>query len=169
MIGDDQVDTELARARRCIDRSDPAIYGDDDAGAHPVRPLDSLRPEPVSVVDPMGHQVGDVRTQGTQGEDQDHGSGDAVDVVIPVDDDALAGGNSRQQAIGRSLHLGEGERRVQLVETGMEERTRCGDAVNPAAGENASGRRQQAELLLQVADDGGIVFAQNPGRTRQLF
>ena len=89
MVGDDQVDAELARAPRGVGAADAAVHRDDQRDAVGVQPLDRRRLQAVAVLQPLGDEVHDVGAEQLERAAQDHRGGDAVDVVVAVDGDPL--------------------------------------------------------------------------------
>ena len=90
MIGDDQVDAELARAQRRLGAADAAVDRDDQRHAFGVQPIDRRRLQAVAVAQPFGDEVDDVAAEQLERAPQDDGGRDAVDVVVAVDGDPLA-------------------------------------------------------------------------------
>ena len=91
--------TPSSAARRAASAAaDAAVDRDDHLRAVGVQPLDRRRLQAVAVAQPLGDEMGDVAAEQLEGPAQDHGRGDAVDVVVAVDDDALAGRRRRAAA-----------------------------------------------------------------------
>ena len=89
VVGDDQIDAELARAARRLGAADAAVDRDDQRDAVGVQPLDRRRLQPVAVAQPLGDEVDDVGAEQLERAPQDDGRRDAVDVVVAVDGDPL--------------------------------------------------------------------------------
>ena len=94
MIGDDQIDAELARAPRRLGAADAAIHRHDQRDAVGVQPLDRRRLQAVAVLQPLRDEVDDVGAEQLERAAQDHGRRDAVDVVVAVDRDPLPAARS---------------------------------------------------------------------------
>ena len=90
VVGDDQVDAELARAPRRLGAADAAVDRHDQRHAVGVQPLDRRRLQAVAVPQPLRDEVDDVAAEHLERAAQDDRRGDAVDVVVAVDGDPLA-------------------------------------------------------------------------------
>ena len=101
VIGDDQVDAELARAARRLGAADAAVDRDDQRHAVGVQPIDRRRLQAVAVAQPLGDEVHDVAAEHLERAAQDDGRGDAVDVVVAVDGDPLAARERLLEAVDR--------------------------------------------------------------------
>ena len=101
VVGDDQVDAELARAPRGLDAADAAVDRDDQRHAVGVQPIDRRRLQAVAVAQPLGDEVHDVAAEHLERAAEDHGRGDAVDVVVAVNRDALAAGDGLLEPLDR--------------------------------------------------------------------
>ena len=86
---------ELARAPRGFGAADAAVDRDDQLHAFGVQAIERGRLQAVAVAQPLGDEVDDVAAEQLQRAPQDHGGGDAVDVVVAVHGDALAAARSR--------------------------------------------------------------------------
>ena len=89
MVGDDQIDAELARAPRRVGAADAAVDRDDQRDAVGVQPIDRRRLQAVAVLQPLGDEVDDVGAEQFERAAQDDRRRDAVDVVVAVDGDPL--------------------------------------------------------------------------------
>ena len=64
VVGDDQIDAELARPRRRLAGANAAVDRDDRRAAPVgVQPLDRRRLQAVAVLEPVGHEVRDVAAE----------------------------------------------------------------------------------------------------------
>ena len=116
MVGDDQIDAELARPARRIGAADPAVHRHDERDAVRVQPFDRRRLQPVAVADALRNEVHDVGAEQLERPAQNHRGRDAVDVVVAVDRDPLLARDGGHDAIDRDAHVGEPHRIVELVE-----------------------------------------------------
>jgi hypothetical protein len=130
VVGDDQIDAELARGIAAAFRANAAIHRDDD------------RAPPA-----CSRSIGPAASRSRRGGDparsarlprraleraaQDHGGRDAVDVVVAVNGDALAARDGAEQAIDRRPHVAEQKRIVQLVECGLRKRLAASGSPRP--------------------------------------
>jgi len=77
----------------------------------------------VAVAHPLRDEVAHVGAQQLERAAQNHGGGDAVDVVIAVDGDSFPARDRREHAIHGRRHIGQRERIVQMSSDGW--RNRC--------------------------------------------
>ena len=94
VIGDDQINAELSCDLGFFDRRDAAVDADDDVGALGRERFDGLGVEAVALfesVGDVGPDVGVRAADGHEGVVEDRRGGDAVDVVVAIDHDLLAG------------------------------------------------------------------------------
>ena len=109
--------TPSSRARRAASAAaDAAVDRDDQLHALGVQPFDRRRLQAVAVAQPLGNEVDDVAAEHLERAPQDHGGGDAVDVVVAVDRDPLAPRERPLEPLDRRVHAGEPERIVQVIE-----------------------------------------------------
>ncbi len=116
VVGDDEVEAELGGPARRVGRADPAVHRHQHLRPLGVQAIDGRRLQPVAVAQPFGNEVGDVAAEQFQRAPQDHRRGDAVDVVVAVDDDTFPAGHGGEQAIHRRRQIGEAPRVVQVIE-----------------------------------------------------
>src|SRR2546425_12289499 len=90
VVGDDEIDAELARERGLPHGGDAAVDGPDDA--RPVRGelAERLAVETVPLLVAVRDVRADDRAELAERTDDDRRAGDAVDVAVPLDDAALA-------------------------------------------------------------------------------
>ena len=100
VIRHDQIDAALARDLRRLDRGDAAVDGDDQLGAVVAELRDRLGVEAVAFVDAVGDVEVGVAAEDADGVPEDGGGGDAVDVVVAVDDDLFAVADRPGDALG---------------------------------------------------------------------
>ena len=149
MIGDDEIDAELARAQGRLAGANAAVDRDDELHAFAMQAIDCRRLQAVTVAQPLGDEVHDVATEQLEGATQDDGRGDAVDVVVTVDGDALPAGQGPLDALDRARHVGEQERIVEVIEGRREETRRALGITQPAQAEQPRHGRVQIERLRQ--------------------
>src|SRR5205807_4320295 len=92
VVGDDQLDPQLAGQLRLADCGDPAIHRDDQrGGALQGQSPQRLAVDPVALLDAVRDVIGDVPGAGQlQAGPQQARTADAVDVIIAVNDDPTA-------------------------------------------------------------------------------
>ena len=88
--------------------------------------------------------------------------GGAVDVVVAVDQHALAVGDSAAQALDGGLHAEHAQRVVKVGETGVEKVMGVFGSGDFALGEQRGHQGRQAVLGLQAVDDGLVVGSVAP-------
>lgn len=105
MVCDDEIDAELARQRRLFHGRDAAVDADDDLGAIRSQRPERRRVQAVTLL----VAIGDVRTDhDAELPERAHQNGrtrDAVDVVVPVDDDALASRERTTDPLDRTIQI----------------------------------------------------------------
>ncbi len=121
VVGDDEVDAELAGTARRLGAPDATVHRHDHAHAVGVQPLHRRGLQAVAVPHPFGDEVRDVTSEQFQRATQDDRRGHAVDVVVAVDRDPLPALERGAQPIDRGPHVGEAIRVVQLGELRIEE------------------------------------------------
>ena len=90
VIGDDEIDAELARPPRGVGAANAAVDRHDDVDLLGVQPIDRRRLQAVAVAQPLRDEVDDLAAEHLERAPEDDGRGDAVDVVVAVDRDPLA-------------------------------------------------------------------------------
>ena len=89
MVRDDQIDAELARPLRGLGAANAAVHRNDQLHALRVKAIDRGGLQAIAVAVPVGDEVHDVAAEHLERPAQDNGRGDAVDVVVAVNRDAL--------------------------------------------------------------------------------
>ncbi|MNX45159.1 hypothetical protein D3C86_756630 [compost metagenome] len=117
VIRHDQVDAVgLGRRGRRMGR-DPVVASQDDTGALGGEPLDGGWGDAVTVLEAIGEVGLDVSLEATREVAvEDRRGGHAVAVVIPVDDDLLAGGQGLLEAANGLLHAGREDGMLEVIE-----------------------------------------------------
>ena len=87
---------------------------------------------------------------------QNHGGGDAVDVVIAVDFDRFAPRDGCADAVHRAIHIAQQKGIVQVFEAGIEKVRGGGRIAIAAAPENARGGGRQSEFPRERGDGRGV-------------
>jgi hypothetical protein len=121
MIQNDDIDAAGAKPSDGFNGGGAAIDRQDEGDGMLVEAiLDPFGAESVPLVHAMGKEMGDLPTQTFQELDQEGGGGDAVDVVISVNDEGFSLGSGPKQAIHGDPHVGEQERVRKILEAGIE-------------------------------------------------
>ena len=71
VIGDDQIDVELARPPRRFDAANAAVDRNDELHAVSVQPIERLGLQPVAIVQPVGNEMDDRRRQTARARDEE--------------------------------------------------------------------------------------------------
>ncbi len=116
VIGNDQIDAALLGNLHLIDRGNAAVYGDDDFRAAVDDFREDCGVQAVPFVDAVGDVPVDLAAEDSDGVPEDGGGGDAVDVVIAVNDDFFFGVNRAGDALGRLAQVGDAIGIVQTLE-----------------------------------------------------
>jgi len=142
VIGDDEVDAGLSGGEGGLDGGDAAVDGDDDFGALGGERAEGVGVEAVAFVESVWDVGGDVgvRDEVIEGVEEDGGGGDAVNVVVAVDDDGLALASGVEEACGGAVHVGHGGGVVEVEEGGLEEV--LGDVRGECAGVEDAGEER---------------------------
>ena len=144
VVGDDQIDPELAGHRRLGGAGDPAVDGD-----HELRPLrrqaaERLGVEAVPLLEAVGHIPLRRRPEGLKTAQEDRRGAHAVGVVIAVDHDPRPVAGGGENPLGRGRHPGEQFGIAEILKRAGEERPRRGSVDKPASGEQPGDDRRHA-------------------------
>jgi hypothetical protein len=154
VVGDDQIDAALFRDLRLLDRGDAAVDGDNELRPGVTDLLKRLGIQPVAFVDPVGDVEIDLSAQDGDGVPEDGGGGDAVDVVVAVDDDFLLVPHRLGDAIGGLSQVWDRERVVQAFEAGAEEILALGRLLDAAVEQHLGQQRRGLKPLGQLRHAG---------------
>ena len=162
VVGDDQLDAQLAGQGRLFHAGDAAIHGDDQLGPVGGQAADGLGVQPVAFVDAMGDVVAGLGAEQFQAEPEDGRAADAVDVVVAVDGDRPPGRDRVEDPLGGRGAAGQragiaerGEFRVEEVAHGR----RIGHAP---ADQQLGHHRRDSRGVLQGRDAGRVVGVDPP-------
>ncbi len=133
MIGDDQLQPELASPQRFGDARHTAIDGDDHLRATTGQCLKRVAIQTIAVVDAIGHVVADLGREQLEAQGQKRRAAHSVDVVIAVHDDSPTGGDGRHDAVGRSGYARQILGIAQAAQPGFEKVAGLASIVNAAA------------------------------------
>ena len=164
VVGDDDLEPELARACDLGRRGDRAVDRDEQSRARRRHPLDGLHRQPVSV-GAARYVPARIGPEPAQGAHEDRGGADAVDVVVAVHDDLRALRDVAEDRLAALVHAGERERVVALV--GREEVARGLRGVVPAPREDRGRGRGDAERARELIRRGDGVGRAGPARRRR--
>ena len=145
VVGDDQVDAELAGAPCRLAGANAAVDRDDQPHAIGVQLLDRDRLQPVAVAHALGKKVDDVAAEHFERASQDDRGGDAVDVVVAVDRDLLALRDRALQPRNGDVHARQPKRIVQVIERGIQEPRGHFGVAEPAHAEQPRDRRMHIQ------------------------
>jgi hypothetical protein len=116
MVGDDQVQPQLARAPGGVGGADAAIDRHHHLHVFGGEPVERGRLQPVAVLQPIRNEVHDIGAEQLERAADDHRRRDAVDVVVAVDGDPFAPLDRGEQPIDRRAHVGQPHGIVEMVE-----------------------------------------------------
>ena len=144
VVGDDQIDPEIAGHRRLGGAGDPAVDGD-----HELRPLrrqaaERLGVEAVALLEAVGHIPLRRRPEGLKTAKEDRRGAHAVGVVIAVDHDPRAVAGGGENPLGGGRHPGEQFGIAEILKRAGEERPCRGGVDEPASGEQPGDDRRHA-------------------------
>ncbi len=121
MVGYDDLRPQVASHLHLPAGRDPAVDRNDQPRPAGDDLADGLFVEAVTLLEAVGDVVVDVRISHPQDPPQDGCAGDAVDVVVAVDDDLAALLDRLADQVGGPLGAVEGLGRQQVAELGVEE------------------------------------------------
>ena len=152
VVGDDQLDAQLARQLGLAHRRDAAIDRDDQLGLVLGRQLaQGLGIDPVAFLDAMGDVVLDVGGPGQpQARPQDAGAAHAVDVVVAVNDDLAIIPDRPDDPLGGLDRAGQQLGVVQASQPGLEKRPRSGRVVDAAIEQKLRDQRRDPAPRLRL-------------------
>ena len=166
MVGDDEIDSEFARASGCLGGANSAVDRNDERHALGVQPLDRCRLQPVTVAQTLGNEVNDFAAEQLERPPQDDGRRDAVDVIVAMYGDALLAREGLLDPRHRFRHPHQPERVVQVSEAGVQKAlgffriAQAAHAEQPRhGGMEVEGRGQGGRLAViawQVLPDEGF-------------
>jgi hypothetical protein len=167
MVGDDQVEAQLPGSRRRFAAPDPAVDRHDERHPVGVQAVDCRRLQTVPISQPLRDEVHDVAAEQLQRAPQDHRRGDAVDVVVAVDRDALVLRDRALEPFDRASHVREREGVVEVFDGRVQKAPgTVGIRQPPKAqqprddGVHAERRRQRGGLLVVARE---VIPEQRPG------
>ena len=105
MVRHDEIDAELSRERRLLDGGDAAVDAHDDLGAVLRELPERRRVQAVALLVAVRDVRADDDAELAERAHEDRRAGDAVDVVVPVDDDALASRERTTEPLDRAIEV----------------------------------------------------------------
>jgi hypothetical protein len=141
VVGDDEVDPERTRQRRFADRGDAAVDRDDDARSVRGELAQRLLVEAVALLVAVRDVRTDHDTELPEGAHEDRRTGDAVHVVVPIDDDALASRERTTEPLDRAVQVEH--RRAVALGPRRDEISHLRE-LDPARGEDPRDERRDA-------------------------
>src|SRR5450830_313836 len=117
VIGDYHVDAACGGSGHAINAGDAIVNGHNDVGVlFTDSQLDNLRCQSIPVLEAVGHDVVDCRTQTAQAAQADCTGGGAIAVIVGDDDHFFAGSNGIGQIDRRGIDVQQAGRRNQRPE-----------------------------------------------------
>ena len=105
MVGHDEIDAELARERRLFHRGNATVDADDHLRAVLRELPERRRVQAVALLVAIRYVRTDHEAKLPEGAHQDRRAGDPVDVVVPIDDDALASRERTTEPLDRAIQI----------------------------------------------------------------
>ena len=162
MVGDDDLHAELARERDLLVRGDARVHGYHQARAASVQLLHRLPRQTVALAQTVRDIIFTGCARRAQVIDQRAGRGDAVDIVVSVDHDALAALDRAANDTDRPVHVVHGERVVQTAARTAEKRPCCGCVFDAAGGKDRRRERRTVHFLREATHSAGIRLSDHP-------
>ncbi len=113
VVADDEVEPARARVRGLLDGRDAAVDGDHEARPSLDGDVEACGTEAVAVLEAVRDEEACVDALRREERQQHRRRGRPVDVVVAVDEHALAGADGPHDALGRGVHVAHPERVVQ--------------------------------------------------------
>ena len=149
VIRDHDVDPERSRPRHRLQRRDAAVHGDDQRAASAPRVLDRIRRQTVAVARAVWDPELDPRSEVAQHGVEQVGRGDAVHIVIPVDQDALAVLDRGPDAVHGTVHVQQRRGIVQVVQRRLQEPPRRFHRLDSAIHQRVRRGPRRAQIASQ--------------------
>lgn len=166
VIDDHDLDPALAEPADRIDRGGAVVDRDDQAGAAASHRLERAFREGVAVLDAVRQEdLGRVAEQPQKPPEQ-RAAGDAVDVVIAVDQDRAAGGEGALEGGGGGLELGQTLRLGHAGQARTQERAGLLGVARTAVDEHLGGQRLELQQAAQALARPRVVALQVPAVER---
>ena len=163
VVGDDDVDAEPRGLAHRLDGRRPAVHRDDEIRVVVLHaPVERIHAEPVSVLEPVRQERRRDRAEPAEHLDHERGGGDAVHVVVAVDEDGAALLDVRPDHLDGLLHSGQHEGIRHVGEAGLEEGIDVGVGGEPPGDERAGHGAREPVRLGDVGGDGGIGGSELP-------
>ena len=124
MICDDDVDCEFVRAAHHLRCTDPGVDANHERYTVSRASIHRGGLDAVAFFQPVWNREANGAPRHLEGSLQNDGGGDAVHVVIAVDADFLAVSQGALDTLQRAIHIEQARRRVQRIQTRMQERMR---------------------------------------------
>ena len=162
VVGDDQLQPEVAGMLRLRDRRDPAVDRDHEAHALRRQRRERLGVEAVALFLPARHVPRGLGVERLQAADEDRGGAHAVGIVVAVDRDLPAGLGGSQDPLGGLGHAGEGFGVAEVGERAVEKRLDGGGIGDAPGHEQASDDTRHAGGSLESRHGGVVVRTDVP-------
>ncbi len=121
MIGDHQVQSQLTGHIRCLEGPDPVIDSDNQAITILGSLLQDILLDAISFFQSPGQVKTDRGTQHFQGPPQDYGRGNAIDIIVPIDQYLLSLVPGLKNTFDDTIHILHQVRIMQVLQAGFEE------------------------------------------------
>ena len=168
VVGDDEVEAEAARGFSFSEGAHAGVDGDDEADTVGVSRFKNARLHAVAFAEAMGDvKAGFTAEHFDGGFEQDDGDG-AIDVVVAVEENGLAGGDGALEAIDGGGHAEHEEGIVEVRDFGIEEDVGGGCSGDAAGDEEFGEDLGKARFFCEGLGGGVIDSSEGPALTREL-
>ena len=149
VVGDHHLHAQLARGCDLRIRRDTGVHGDQQARALLIELLHRLAGQAVAFAQAVGDVVFAHRAAAAQVIHHDAGGGDAVHIVVAVNNDMFAPPDRAADHRGRFIHIGQQERIVQAGTVTAQVIRRCLRGIDPARREHCGRQRRIAAFTRE--------------------
>ena len=152
MIGDDQVESQLTGHIRCLKGPDPVIDSDDQTIPILRSLFQCILLNAVSFFQSPGHVKTDRGTQHFQGPLQDYGGGNAVDIIVPINQYLLSQVPGLKNTTDDTIHIFHQVGIMKVFQAGLEKFPRLIRIVKSPLKQQMSYQRGNLQLSGQRLD-----------------
>ncbi len=162
VVGDNDLHAKLPRERDLLVRRDARIHRDHQARAPAVKLLHRLPRQTVALAQAVRDIIFARSALSAQVIDQRAGRGDAVNIVVAVDHNALASRERAAYHLDRLVHVAHQMRVVQAAPVAAEKRTRRIGVFDAAGGKDRRRERSAVYFLRKAPHAAGIRLGDHP-------
>ncbi len=137
VVGDDQVEPDLAAEARLLDRRDAVVDRDDDLDPLLLGAAEAVDLETVAILHAIGDMHRDLGPERAEDVEKHGRAGVSVDVVIGVEEDRILLIDGARETFDRPFHVGEQHGVMEVGERRLEEGARRDGVAHPPLPEEA--------------------------------